>query len=383
MKEKILCVYVTRQVDSNLMMASTVFRGLYEAGYDTDMVFVGSNDAICEFEERYRKYFRSVYYHQLKTSSFGKIIKQKSPVVYSFFRHFALDAIKLPETGKFEKLKTITYDKILAFVPPYISGAYASKIKKKLGFAAPIIQYWTDPLSLGNCQRVEDIPKSRLMHRLLEKKLIAQADKVVFFYPLLKEMEEKLYPQFANKLSWSYVSYIIRPKIAYKKHTPIKIGLFGAFQSSVRNIKPLIESTQKLNNVKLIIRGDGDIIFDEKKYPNVDIRNGRLPISEIENYEANCDILVSLNGFRNIGPAGKTFYYASYNKPIICIGDGMHADYFINYMDNLDSRYIVCRNNMNEICGAIIRAIDQLDNFELNIPEKMNAAIIAKNILDI
>lgn len=380
MAEKILCVYVTRQVDSNLMMASTVFRGIMEAGIKADMIFVGSRVAVDEFNRLYRKYFGSVYVKIIERNWAGDILLKYNKLAYSFLRHFIFDYIKLPGVNW---LKCIDgdYSKILAFVPPYVSGAYAYKIKRKLKLTIPIIQYWTDPLTLGNCQYISEIPRSRFMHRVLEEKLMRQADKVVFFYPLLMAMEALLYPDLAKKMSWSDVSYIKRGHLPPSSNNTIIIGLFGSFHSSVRNIIPLIEAIQEFENVKLMIRGDGNLPFDISGYNNLDIAIGRLSTSDIEQLENNCDILVSLNGYRNIGPAGKTFYYASYNKPIVCIGDGAHAEYFMGFMRELGNRFIVCINEKSQIKNAISTAIQQLHDFKLQIPQRMDAAAIAKKIL--
>lgn len=47
---RVLCVYATRQIDSNLFMSSTVFRGLKEAGYDIDLAFAGTANVIEDFK---------------------------------------------------------------------------------------------------------------------------------------------------------------------------------------------------------------------------------------------------------------------------------------------------------------------------------------------
>lgn len=170
--EKILCVYVTRQVDSNLMMASTVFRGLNEAGYVADMVFVGSTDAIAEFKCRYESYFRRVYYRSICKPLKNNMLYRISPLLYSYVRHFILDAVCLPGVKWLMELKANKYDKILSFIPPVISGRYALKIKECFMAEVPLVQFWTDPLSLGRCNDIDEIPKSRCIHKLLEHRLL-------------------------------------------------------------------------------------------------------------------------------------------------------------------------------------------------------------------
>ena len=45
-KKTVLCTYITRQIDSNLFMSSTVFNGLQQAGYDVDIFFIGYREVV-------------------------------------------------------------------------------------------------------------------------------------------------------------------------------------------------------------------------------------------------------------------------------------------------------------------------------------------------
>lgn len=382
--EKILCVYATRQVDSNLLMASTVFRGLHEAGYTADMVFLGSEYAIEEFKERYSKYFRNTFFKKICSSPNNNWIYRKKPILYSYLRHFVLDAVKLPATGWLKDKLTDRYDKILSFIPPVISGAYAYKINRKLKLNLPVIQFWTDPLSLGGCNDITEIPRSRFLHKILERKLLGYADKAVLCYPLLCEMEAKLHPEYKDKMSWSDVSYLPRKSNQAKpEHKRPLIGLFGAYQNHVRNIEPLLSAISILKDFDFIIRGDGDLPFDVSSITNLDLKPGRISLSEVEKLEEECDILLSLGGKSGLThPAGKTFYYASYNKAIIHIGDGANAKYFADYLKDFDNRFEHCYNKVDDIVSTISSTVENLNEFNLQIPERMNAAKIAAGILD-
>lgn len=170
--ERVLCVYATRQVDSNLMMASTVFRGMREAGYDVDMVFIGSTDAIDEFKSRYAKYFNGVFYRHISRPLKEISLYRKSPLLYSYLRSFLLDGFVKLNVGWLRDKITRRYDRILSFIPPVISGRYALKIKEMFLKETPLIQFWTDPLSLGRLDDVNEIPKSRGLHKLLETNLL-------------------------------------------------------------------------------------------------------------------------------------------------------------------------------------------------------------------
>lgn len=385
--KRVLCVYATRQIDSNLFMSSTVFRGLKEAGYETYMIFAGTEDVISNFKRDYAHYFNSVEYITIK-QSFLKKMADNYPLTrlgYSYYRHFLADGFKhLPLKVLKNILNSLKFHYILSFIPPVISGRLAIDIKKQLNYNIPLIQFWTDPLSLGRCNSIEELPKSRLIHKWHEERLIKSADKVVFCYPLLCEMEKKIHTHFAHKMTWSDISYTEHKKFTIFHSNKPLIGFFGAYQTRVRNINPLLEAIQELQDFNFIIRGDGDLPKDFKGIRNLDLEVGRKPLNEIEKLENQCDILISLSGRSGLThPAGKTFYYASYPKPIIHIGDGINAEYFANYISGFDNRFIHCMNNKEDIKEAIKLAIGQLANFELKIPDRMNAAVIARKILEL
>ena len=294
----------------------------------------------------------------------------------------------------FHKPLTISYlpppyykncDCILSFVPPILSGRLAIELRNKLGLSnRKLIQFWTDPLSLGRCDSVNDIPWSRIIHKWQERRLLKVADKVVFCYPLLCEMEKQLHHKYAHKMTWSDISYMIHApeKNKIQNQKPL-IGFFGAYQNRVRNIRPLFEAIKNLPECQFIIRGDGDLPENIGTISNLNLESGRKSLAEIEELENQCDILLSLSGKSGLThPAGKTFYYASYNTPIIHIGDGDNSDYFEKYISGFEGRFIHCHNNEQSITKAIRKAVSELSNFELHIPSRMDAATIAKKIIE-
>lgn len=127
--KKILCVYATRQIDSNLFMASTVFRGLKEAGYEVYLAFAGFKDVIEDFKKNYSHYFRDVHYHEIAKSHMYRLACKSpaSKLVYSFYRHFVADGLlHLPTNGLKSFLQGKNFDCILSFIPPVMSGFYAA-----------------------------------------------------------------------------------------------------------------------------------------------------------------------------------------------------------------------------------------------------------------
>lgn len=385
---RVLCVYATRQIDSNLFMSSTVFRGLKEAGYDIDLAFAGTANVIEDFKRNYSKYFNDISFCEISRSILKKISDKQSllRLGYSFYRHFVADGFShLSIKNVKKKFGGRKYDCILSFIPPIISGRFAHDIRKGLGLnEVRLIQFWTDPLSLGRCDSINEIPKSRLVHKWQEKRLLKYADKVVFCYPLLCKMEAELHPSQSHKMIWSDISFMEHKCENNDNHNEIPlIGFFGAYQSHVRNIGPLLQAIASLPQYNFVIRGDGDLPYEIDSIPNLNIKFGRRPLSEIESLENECDILLSLSGKSGIThPAGKTFYYASYPKPIIHIGDGANSDFFKEYISEFEDRFVYCDNNANNISDAIKAVVSSLPTFKLKIPQRMNAAVIAKKIIE-
>lgn len=197
-------------------------------------------------------------------------------------------------------------------------------------------------------------------------------------------MEAKLHPESAHKMSWSDVSYLPHNNGPKTNNERPLIGLFGAYQQHVRNIEPLLSAIKQLPEYNFIIRGDGDLPFSVSDIENLDIKAGRISLEEVERLEAACDILLSLGGKSGIThPAGKTFYYADYNKPIVHIGDGRHAEYFKGYLEGFEGRFIHCFNTTDSIISGIKQAVKELPSFELHIPARMNAANIVNKLLEL
>ena len=387
-KKHILCTYATRQIDSNLFMSGTVFNGLLMCGYDVDMIFCGSNEVFEIFRIKYARYFNNLWHLPLPDSHIARFCKAKARLrlLYLFLRHFVLDVVWRPYS--YNNLRRILgkreeYDCVLSFVPPYLSGRLgidACRICREKS-NVELVQFWTDPLSVAGLSRVADVPLRRIAHVYAEYRLLKCADKVVFNFPLLCDLEKEFHPRYAKKMTWTDVGYIEHEKDNYIPHNKrVRIGLFGAYQRKVRNIGPFLEAVKALPDLDFVLRGDSDVVVDSAVYPNLDVKPGRQSVSEIESLEAECDILVSLNAHRGTMPPGKTFYYASYAKPIVYIADGERQAYLMEYMAGL-GRYVVCCNNVDSIVDGIRRAVASLAGFQRNIPERMRLDIIARRVV--
>lgn len=382
--QRVLCTYVTRRIDSNLLMAGTIFQGLKDAGYHTDMIFCGTKD-VCEiFSKRYSGLFNSVKYIEIKPLCVGSLTRKgrRLALLSNFWTEYVKDAFCRPYSiREVRNLVDGKYDVVLSFVPIFASARLGFDVAKKCLKDVRLVQFWTDPLALGGCKDAKSIPKRRILHLLEERRALAYADDVVFCYPLLMELEQAAHPKYAGKMRWSDVGYIKHERDDFvPRNKIVTVGLFGAYQRKVRNIEPLLSVMASFPDVKFVIRGDADFEIDAARYPNLDVKTGRIPVEEVEALEAQCDILISLSGRYTVMPPGKTFYYASYNKPILAIVDGPRADFMLEYLNGL-GRYVCCRNDAHSLAEGLRRAIKSLANYEREIPVRMQLASIARNLV--
>lgn len=118
--KNILCVYATRQIDSNLFMSSTIFNGLKQAGYHVDIVFMGYKEVVRTFRERYGHYFQTIYEVVIpKGWLVSRLKSDRAKLLYSFYLHFCKDTFIRPYSKKDITFDfKIKYDSLLSFVPP-------------------------------------------------------------------------------------------------------------------------------------------------------------------------------------------------------------------------------------------------------------------------
>ena len=137
---RVLCVYATRQVDSNLMMSSMVFDGLRQNGYHVDMIFLGYQKVLDVVEERYSKYFDNIEYLTIKESALKRTCDKwsKTRLLYSFYRHFVMDTLWRPYSrGDVARAVKGSYDVVLSFIPSVLCGFLARDVKAGLNARLP------------------------------------------------------------------------------------------------------------------------------------------------------------------------------------------------------------------------------------------------------
>ena len=162
------------------------------------------------------------------------------------------------------------YDYLISFSSPITAHIIANKIYRhfeKIGAIPFYIQQWGDPLTL-DITNTSIIPK--FAKRIIEKKIIFYADKIIYVSPITVREQQKMFPQAAHRMkfippptkaSWFNVSVNTKRKVTF--------GYYGSYYSIARNLKPLYESVKNCNDVGMIIVGDSDINLQPVSYTHL------------------------------------------------------------------------------------------------------------------
>lgn len=269
------------------------------------------------------------------------------------------------------------YDYVISTSDPKTSHLYVRKLIESGLKYGKWIQHWGDPLS-GDITRKEFYPKWVI--RLVERNIMKHADKIVYVSPFTKEMIAEVHPTLADK-----ISFVPLPSdeckeqpspIEQKMQGNLELAYLGDYTSKVRNIMPLYNACNKMNDVNLSIVGYTDLQL--KSTSNIKIYP-RLPQNEANAFRDRADVSISVCNLRGTQIPGKIYYDASTNKHLLVIVDGDKKDDLIVYLKKFE-RFIVCYNNEQ----SIIDAINQIRNKQSTdyiTPKDLLPETVAMNIL--
>lgn len=275
------------------------------------------------------------------------------------------------------------YDAIISSSDPKATHLIAERLLKKSRSSKPRwIQYWGDPMygditGSGNAKREQRLKAE-------ERRLLSQADGVVYTSPFTLEQEKAHHPEFAGRMTYSVQAVagsvsdgsnagIDRETAGTKKY---ELGYFGNFPERVRNIQPLLQACDQKERF-LLVCGDGDQRLDSRfitYHPRVGAR-------ELEALEASVSITVCLCNSRGAQIPGKIYYEAASQKPIIVIVDGENAEGMKRFFAGFD-RYILCDNTVESILNGISQAEREIVGGKTyEVPEAMLPETVARKVL--
>ena len=156
----------------------------------------------------------------------------------------------------------------------------------------------------------------------------------------------------------------------------LELTYLGDYTSKVRNIMPLYNACNKMNDVNLSIVGYSDLQL--KSNGNIQIYP-RLPQNEANVFRDRADVSICVCNLRGTQIPGKIYYDASTNKHLLVIVDGDNKEELIAYLKQFD-RFIVCYNDEQSISDAIIQ-IRKKQNTQYSTPIELLPETVAMHIL--
>ncbi|MBD7938624.1 hypothetical protein H9655_16440 [Cytobacillus sp. Sa5YUA1] len=265
------------------------------------------------------------------------------------------------------------YDIILSISDPKSSHLLAIHlIENQIISCIDYLQIWGDPMYLDITNK-SIIPKFIIKSE--EKKILAKADKVYYVSPLTMEEEKKLFPELKHKMDVLFPTY--KQETIYEPISKIrKVGYFGDYKSSIRNIYPLYNAI-KGSKYQLIVCGNSNLNL----YSTDNIKiNGRVSFEEVKNLEKDVDLLILLSNNFGTQIPGKIYQYLGTNKPILFILDGDKKS--LVKMFEKYNRVIFCENNEKDI----LKKIEEFNNGEIKLDinpvKEFNNESIARKILN-
>jgi len=272
------------------------------------------------------------------------------------------------------KLKTIDYDCIIAASNPISTLILGYFLRKKNKF------YWVcdmgDPWSFNDVIGYKIIRNK--LDKMLERKVVEKADKIVVTTDQTKSLFSSLYPNHKYKfftIMQGYDPYLYQNKKRSKYIDPKNLNivytgrLYGKHRNIIEFLYALKELSKYCKDIKFIFAGitERDFIYKIKKLGlenNIDII-GYLPLHEAAILQKNADVLLFLGNKSLTQLPGKIFEYIGSGRPIFGIYP-FTGDIGKEIIEK-NSLGITCPNDRDNIQESFEKIVDLWRKGRLNI----------------
>lgn len=267
-----------------------------------------------------------------KTYNFFKSSNRKLYGVYTDWVSKATKLINLNE-----------YDLIISISHPAVSHKLAYELCDDYNGNIKWFQIWFEPWNLKKVNKYPQKIKSE------KTKFLESGDHIFYMNPFTYNKTLEKYNDYANKVHLLDLPININQNVQKKKGKKKYLGYFGSYFTHNRNIIPLYEAVNDLNDFESYIIGNSNIKLKSKS--NIIIKD-RIPYNKLKKYEKNVSILVVISNYKKYSELipGKIYEYSSTSKYILIILDGKeeHKKKMKEYFSKFN-RYIYCNNNKESI----------------------------------
>ncbi len=364
---------------STQIMTYNLLYGLKEAGFH--VVFLAVCNDECNVKSVIDDYSSIVEDIRCVPSAMNLLSKQRGLLSkYAIQYKYAINDSWY--NAQVEKLNlSDSFDILLTHLPAIESSYYAIAVKRMMP-RIKYIQFWSDPYARSGLAAAQNLPLKRCIMKLIENRILNQADEVVYGTQLLMETQVKEYPKYAVKMRSCNVSYNVYLSETdgypvFDDERPL-IGYVGGYRSTYRNIDPLYQTFlehPELGN--LVLCGFSDIQREEKD--NIKIIPRCSP-QRAFGIEKQLDIHVCLLNRTMSQIPGKIFYQTNSGKPILVILDGPDKNTIRGYLEKFN-RFEFTDNNKNEIFKAISRILQGKGTAVIESPENLSPIRFAYSVI--
>ena len=275
------------------------------------------------------------------------------------------------------RFKENYYDIVISTSDPKTSHVFVQKLIDNGLQYGRWIQHWGDPMN-GDITRRNCYPDKIV--QWYERRMIKDADTVVYVSPFTAEMQRKAYPDMANKLSFVPLPCIAtetKDEVTPSQKTlKLRLAYMGDYSSSIRNILPLYEACKIMPDVELTIAGISDLKLQSTD--NIKVLP-RVPHSQAIQIEEESDVSVTVCNLRGTQIPGKLYYSAAMQKHLLVLVDGDDPEAIRNYLKQFN-RYKVADNNVESIQLEIKALQHKLCAYQC--PEEFKPINVVKSILE-
>lgn len=369
-------------LNSSMLRTLALIKGLRENGFEIDFITIKESATTVLNDLSKYSFLKDInIYYANANATYDKIVKQekrgkKKRFIVSMVRkiYHALSIFdytnSISQNISIEDLVGKKYDYIISVSDPKTSHKVVKTLKRQEVFGKKWIQYWGDPLTIDITEK-SIYPK--WLYKMIEYKILKDADKVIYTSPFTVDEQSKLFPMLREKFCFVPTAYIMKKNIREKEEV-YNVGYYGAYDSKIRDIKPLYNAAKERMDIKLTIVGNSDVILEERD--NIKVYTRR----EIERFENKTDLFVCILNNSGTQIPGKLYHYAATNRPVLVIVDGEKQEEMSNFLKTFN-RYYICQNNELSIDEAISKI--KGENKIFTPLESLSSARVAKKIIEI